>query len=244
MRNTLLMLALFGCGNPEMEAENQALKDQVSKLKTDYKSADRQAGKLGKKVRELEKELSILKSSATYAELGIEAGGKIGAVFHTTLGTIACELMPDVAPKTVLNFVQLAEGTKSWKDSDKGGEVSMRPLYSGTIFHRVIPKFMIQGGDPQGTGRGGPGYKFEDETTVSVIFDSPGLLAMANAGPNTNGSQFFITDRATPTHLNGKHTIFGRCKDLDVVEVIATVEQGSRNKPVVDVVLERVEIRR
>jgi peptidyl-prolyl cis-trans isomerase A (cyclophilin A) len=244
MRNTLLMLALFGCGNPEMEAENQTLKDEVSKLRSDYKAADRQAGKLGKKVRSLEKELSVLKSAATYAEIGIDAGAKIGAVFHTSLGSIACDLMPGVAPKTVLNFVQLAEGTKPWKDAAKGGEVATGPLYSGTIFHRVIPKFMIQGGDPQGTGRGGPGYKFEDETTVSVIFDAPGLLAMANSGPNTNGSQFFITDRATPTHLNGKHTIFGTCENLDVVEAIASVEQGSRNKPVEDVVLIRVEIRR
>ena len=103
---------------------------------------------------------------------------------------------------------------------------------------------MIQGGDPQGTGRGGPGYKFEDETSTGVTFDAPGLLAMANAGPNTNGSQFFITDRSTPSHLNGKHTIFGTCENLDVVEAIASVEQGARNKPVEDVVLQRVEIRR
>jgi len=244
MRNTLLMLALFGCGSPEMEAENQALKDEVSKLKADYKSADRQADKLGKKVRALEKELSVIKLAATSAELGIDAGAKLGAVFHTSLGSIACDLKPDVAPKTVLNFVQLAEGTRSWEDADKGGETTMRALYSGTIFHRVIPKFMIQGGDPQGTGRGGPGYKFEDETSVGVVFDTPGLLAMANSGPNTNGSQFFITDRATPTHLNGKHTIFGACKNLDVIEAIASVEQGARNKPVEEVVLKRVEIRR
>lgn len=244
MRNTLLMLALFGCGNPEMEAENQALKDEVSKLTSDYNAADRQADKLGKKVRALEKELSAVKLAATYAELGIDAGAKLGAVLHTSLGSIACELKPDVAPKTVLNFVQLAEGTKSWKDADKGGEMTMRALYSGTIFHRVIPKFMIQGGDPQGTGRGGPGYKFEDETTAGVVFDAPGLLAMANSGPNTNGSQFFITDRSTPTHLNGKHTIFGTCENLDVVETIASVKQGARNKPVEDVVLNRVEIRR
>ena len=244
MRNSLLMLALIGCGNPEMEAENKALKDEVAKLKADYEAADRQSDKLGKKVRALTKELSTLKSAATYAELGIEAGAKLGVVFHTSLGSISCELKPESAPKTVLNFVQLAEGTKSWKDADNGGESTSRPLYSGTIFHRVIPKFMIQGGDPQGTGRGGPGYKFEDETSTGVTFDAPGLLAMANAGPNTNGSQFFITDRSTPSHLNGKHTIFGTCENLDVVEAIASVEQGARNKPVEVVVLQRVEIRR
>ena len=101
---------------------------------------------------------------------------------------------------------------------------------------------MIQGGDPMGTGRGGPGYRFEDETSPDVVFDAPGLLAMANAGPNTNGSQFFITDRSTPSHLNGKHTIFGKCEDLDVVETIATVERARRDKPKEDVVLKRVEI--
>jgi peptidyl-prolyl cis-trans isomerase A (cyclophilin A) len=244
MRNTLLMLALFGCGSPEMEAENQALKDEVSKLTADYKAADRQATKLGKKVRSLQKKLRVLKAAATYGELGIETSATISAVFYTSLGTISCDLMPEVAPKTVLNFVQLAEGTRSWEDADKGGETTMRALYSGTIFHRVIPKFMIQGGDPQGTGRGGPGYKFEDETSVGVVFDTPGLLAMANSGPNTNGSQFFITDRATPTHLNGKHTIFGACKNLDVIEAIASVKQGARSKPEKDVVLNRVEIRR
>lgn len=244
MRKSLLMLALIGCGNPEMEAENQALKDEVSKLQTDYKAADRQATKLGKKVRSLQKKLRILKATATYAELGVDSGAKISAVFHTSLGAISCDLMPEVAPKAVLNFVHLAEGKKEWKDADNGDELTKRPLYDGTIFHRVIPKFMIQGGDPQGTGRGGPGYRFEDETTAGVIFETAGLLAMANAGPNTNGSQFFITDRSTPTHLNGKHTIFGACENLDVIEAIASVKQGARNKPVEDVVLKRVQIRR
>ena len=239
----LIPFALIGCSNPELEAENQALKDEVSKLKTDQKAADRENEKLSSKVRSLESELASIKSAAVYAELGIEAGAKLGATFHTSMGEIACELWPDVAPITVQNFVGLAEGSKEWKDK-KSGEKTSRPLYSGTIFHRVIPKFMIQGGDPEGAGTGGPGYRFEDETTAEVTFDKPGLLAMANAGPNTNGSQFFITDRSTPSHLNGKHTIFGACENLDVVEAIATVPQGKRNKPTDDVVLKRVEIRR
>jgi len=243
MNKTLLMLALVGCGSPEMEAENAALKDEVSKLKAENKSLDRDAEKLAAKLRKLTDELSALKSAETFEALGIAPGGKLGARFHTTLGTVDCSLLPDVAPKTVLNFVQLAEGTKDWKDPNTG-EMSKAPLYSGTIFHRVIPKFMIQGGDPQGTGRGGPGYRFKDETTPSVTFDAPGLLAMANSGPNTNGSQFFITDRSTPSHLDGKHTIFGRCENLDVVEAIASVDTAARNKPEVDVVLKRVEITR
>lgn len=239
----VMMVSVVGCSNPELEAENQSLKDEVSKLTAENKSAERENDALSSKVRALETELASAKSSAVFDALGIEAGGTLGATFHTSLGSIACELWPDVAPVTVENFVGLAEGTKEWDDK-VAGEKTTRPLYSGTIFHRVIPKFMIQGGDPMGTGRGGPGYRFEDETSATVTFDKPGLLAMANAGPNTNGSQFFITDRSTPAHLNGRHTIFGSCENLDVVEAIASVAQGARNKPVEDVVLKRVEIRR
>ena len=238
----LIPFALAGCSNPEMEAENQTLKDEVSKLKAEQKASDRENQELSSKVRSLESELSEIKLAAVYADLGIEVGGKLGATFHTSMGEVACELWPNVAPITVKNFVGLAEGSKEWEDASSGK--TSRPLYSGTIFHRVIPKFMIQGGDPEGTGRGGPGYRFEDETTAEVTFDKPGLLAMANAGPNTNGSQFFITDRSAPSHLNGKHTIFGACENLDVVEAIASVPQGKRNKPTEDVVLKRVEIRR
>ena len=118
-----------------------------------------------------------------------------------------------------------------------------KPLYAGTIFHRVIPTFMIQGGDPLGNGTGGPGYEFVDEVSAGLGFSKPGLLAMANAGPNTNGSQFFITDRSTPSHLDGKHTIFGECGNLDVVEKIATTP-ASRDKPTTDVVIKAVVIQR
>jgi peptidyl-prolyl cis-trans isomerase A (cyclophilin A) len=129
------------------------------------------------------------------------------ATFKTSMGDIVVKLLPEKAPKTVENFLGLAEGTKEWKDP-KSGQTVKRPLYDGTVFHRVIPQFMIQGGDPLGTGTGGPGYRFEDEIGPGNSFSKPGLLAMANAGPNTNGSQFFITEVPTPW-LDRGHTIFG-----------------------------------
>ena len=142
------------------------------------------------------------------------------ATLRTSLGDIVVKLMPDKAPKTVANFVGLAEGTKEWKEP-RGGQAVKRPLYDGTMFHRVIPEFMIQGGDPLGTGTGGPGYKFGDEIGPDNKFSRPGLLAMANAGPNTNGSQFFVTEVPTP-HLNRGHTIFGEVvKGLELVAKIA-----------------------
>jgi peptidyl-prolyl cis-trans isomerase A (cyclophilin A) len=144
----------------------------------------------------------------------------IHATFKTSLGEIVIKLLPEKAPKTVANFVELAEGTREWKDP-KSGQAVKRPLYDGTVFHRVIPDFMIQGGDPLGTGTGGPGYRFEDEIGADNKFDRPGLLAMANAGPNTNGSQFFITEVPTP-HLNRGHTIFGEVvKGFELVPKIA-----------------------
>jgi peptidyl-prolyl cis-trans isomerase A (cyclophilin A) len=142
------------------------------------------------------------------------------ATFKTTAGDIVVKLLPEKAPKTVENFVGLAEGTKKWTDP-RTGMPSSKPLYDGTIFHRVIPDFMIQGGDPEGTGMGGPGYKFGDEIGPDNKFDRPGLLTMANAGPNTNGSQFFITEVPTP-HLNRGHTIFGEVvKGQELIAKIA-----------------------
>jgi peptidyl-prolyl cis-trans isomerase A (cyclophilin A) len=129
------------------------------------------------------------------------------ATFHTSMGEIVVRLMPEKAPKTVANFIGLAEGTKEWTDP-RTRQKSKARLYDGTIFHRVIPDFMIQGGDPLGTGTGDPGYRFEDEIGPDNKFSKPGLLAMANAGPNTNGSQFFITEIPTPW-LDKGHTIFG-----------------------------------
>jgi peptidyl-prolyl cis-trans isomerase A (cyclophilin A) len=149
------------------------------------------------------------------------------AIFETTAGNITCTLFPGQAPLTVANFIGLSTGTKEWKDPKTGKTVKGMPLYNGTIFHRVIPNFMIQGGDPIGNGTGDPGYSFKDEFSPSLKFDQPGRLAMANSGPNTNGSQFFITDVPTP-HLNGHHTIFGQCQDIDVVKKIARMPADPR----------------
>jgi peptidyl-prolyl cis-trans isomerase A (cyclophilin A) len=164
------------------------------------------------------------------------------ATFVTNRGSFTVRLLPDHAPKTVENFVGLATGAREWKDP-RDGATKTEPLYAGTVFHRVIDGFMIQGGDPEGTGRGGPGYDFEDEVPADgPTFTKPGLLAMANAGPNTNGSQFFVTVAATPW-LNGKHTIFGEVTDgYDVVESIATTPTGAMDRPTEEVVLERVDI--
>jgi len=163
------------------------------------------------------------------------------ALFQTSLGEIEVTLLPESAPKTVENFVQLARGEKEWTDP-KTGEKTNRPLYDGTIFHRVIPKFMIQGGDPLGIGTGGPGYSFEDEIDPNYTFDRPGKLAMANSGPNTNGSQFFITQVPT-THLNGNHTIFGEVtKGHGIIKAIAETPSNPSDKPLKPVLLEKVSI--
>ncbi|HEV8278771.1 MAG TPA: peptidylprolyl isomerase [Streptosporangiaceae bacterium] len=163
------------------------------------------------------------------------------ATLHTSQGTIVIHLLSDHAPKTVRNFVDLAQGAREWTDPRTGSTTTGR-LYDGTIFHRVIPNFMIQGGDPLGTGTGGPGYKFADEFHPDLAFDRPYLLAMANAGPGTNGSQFFITTVPTP-HLNRRHTIFGEViEGQDVVDQISHTATDSRDRPVKDVVLESVEI--
>ena len=162
------------------------------------------------------------------------------AVFETGLGNITCTLFPDKAPATVDNFVGLATGTKKWKNPVSGATKEHTPLYDGTIFHRVIPNFMIQGGDPAGNGSGDPGYKFKDEFS-DLRFDQPGRLAMANSGPNTNGSQFFITEVPTP-HLNNKHTIFGQCDNLALIQHIARVPVDGNDKPLTTIRIQHVKI--
>ena len=170
---------------------------------------------------------------------GLPAG--MYATITTSMGEIICELFPKEAPMTVENFVGLAKGTKEWIDPRTRSKVK-KPLYENIIFHRVIPKFMIQTGDPLGTGTGGPGYTFKDEFVPTLNFDKPGLLAMANRGPNTNGSQFFITHVATPW-LNQKHTIFGQVvKGMDLVEKIGNVPRDRRDKPEQDVVIKKITI--
>ena len=165
------------------------------------------------------------------------------ATLHTNRGDIVVELFGNHAPKTVANFTGLADGSKDYSESNAAGSAE-GPFYDGSVFHRVISGFMIQGGDPTGSGRGGPGYRFEDEFHPELQFDRPYLLAMANAGPGTNGSQFFITVGPTP-HLNRRHTIFGEVTDpasQKVVDAIATTQTGPGDRPVDAVVIEKVEI--
>ena len=163
---------------------------------------------------------ALLAALPAHAQEKPKMADAVFATFKTSMGDIVVKLMPEKAPKTVENFLGLAEGTKEWKDP-RSGQTVKKPLYDGTVFHRVIPQFMIQGGDPLGTGTGGPGYKFADEIGPDNKFTKPGLLAMANAGPNTNGSQFFITEVPTPW-LDRGHTIFGEVvKGFDLVPKIA-----------------------
>lgn len=166
------------------------------------------------------------------------------ATLQTSMGNIVCQLYTKEAPVTVDNFIGLAEGTKEWTDPRTKDRKTKTPFYNGTVFHRVYPTFMIQGGDPLANGKGGPGYKFADEIVPSLRFDKPGRLAMANSTPNSAGSQFFITAVPTP-HLDGRHTIFGQVVDgLDVVGKIAAVPRDRHDMPKTPVTLIKVTIQR
>jgi peptidyl-prolyl cis-trans isomerase A (cyclophilin A) len=166
----------------------------------------------------------------------------VDATFVTSMGSFKVRLLGDDAPQTVTNFIELATGLREWRDP-RDGQKKVAPLYDGTVFHRVIDGFMVQGGDPEGTGRGGPGYQFADEFTPGApALDRPGLLAMANAGPNTNGSQFFITV-APASWLTGKHTVFGEVVEgYEVVEAISKVDTDGQDRPSTPVVLEKVQL--
>jgi peptidyl-prolyl cis-trans isomerase A (cyclophilin A) len=178
-----------------------------------------------------------------FAAESADKKGPLYATFKTSMGDVVIQLFDDKAPKTVANFVGLASGTKEWTDP-KTGEKVKRPLYNGTIFHRVIPGFMIQGGDPLGNGTGGPGYKFEDEFNPDLRHTKGGILSMANAGPNTNGSQFFIT-LAPTLHLDNRHSVFGEVvKGQDVIVAIGNVSRDARDRPIKEVVLKEVVISR
>ncbi|ELY82434.1 peptidylprolyl isomerase [Natrinema pallidum] len=168
--------------------------------------------------------------------------GDVTATLHTNKGDIDVELYDERAPRTVDNFVGLATGGKSWTDPETGEEVEDEPLYDDVAFHRVIEDFMIQGGDPTETGRGGPGYEFDDEFHDDLRHDDEGILSMANSGPDTNGSQFFITLDAQP-HLDGRHSVFGKVTDgMDVVHEIGSVNTDANDQPKEEVVLESVSV--
>ena len=170
-----------------------------------------------------------------------EAG--VYAILETSMGRMVCRLYADKAPRTVENFIELAEGRKEWTDPNTN-EYVKRPFYNGLAFHRVIPDFMIQGGCPLGNGTGGPGYEFEDEFHKDLKHDTPGVLSMANAGPDTNGSQFFVTVVATPW-LDNRHSVFGKVVEgLDVAAKISQVARDRNDKPRTPVVLEKVTIER
>lgn len=195
-------------------------------------------------VKEKKKTKKKKKSDAKSETKALKKDGKdMFATFETTLGTFKVKLFKDKAPKTVENFAGLAEGSKEFTDPNTGKKVK-RPFYDGLKFHRVIPDFMLQGGDPLGTGTGGPGYQFADEFAPGLKHDKPGMLSMANAGPNTNGSQFFVTTVPTPW-LDGRHAIFGEViEGMDVVHKIEHVKTGFQDKPAEDVVMKKVTITR
>ncbi|MCL2326870.1 MAG: peptidylprolyl isomerase [Proteobacteria bacterium] len=177
------------------------------------------------------------------SQVTVPGTGKLYARFETTQGDMVAELYEDLVPTTVKNFVGLATGQIEFTD-ERTGETAKRPFYDGIIFHRVIPEFMIQCGCPRGVGTGGPGYKFRDEFNPKLRHSGIGILSMANAGPNTNGSQFFITEVATP-HLDNRHSVFGKViEGTDIVKKIARVRRDHRDKPLEDVVLKHITIYR
>lgn len=221
----------------EVTKEIPATKAEKKKAKTEEKKVEDKIED-AKASKDTSKKSKNKKDKAQAAQT---KGTPMYAIFETTQGTFKVKLFADKAPKTVENFVGLAEGTKEFTDP-KTGKQTKRPFYDGLIFHRVIPNFMVQGGCPLGTGTGGPGYRFEDEFGPGLKHDKPGKLSMANAGPNTNGSQFFITVAATPW-LDGKHAIFGEVvENYDLVKNISEVRTGANDKPAEAITIKHVII--
>lgn len=244
---TLPLLTLLGC-TAELKEENNKLQGRVAELERNLAKAEEARARAQQEGKDLEAKLAALETAAKSAPVAAAVEtGPMSAKLETSLGEITCVLHPDKAPLTVANFVGLAEGTKEWKDPKTGKSMTGKPLYDGTIFHRVIPGFMVQGGDPLGNGTGGPGFEIPDEFHPELKHQ-PGTLSMANAGPNTGGSQFFITEVATP-HLDGRHSVFGSCQQLDLVKSIANVPKragggmmGPPSRPAEDIVLKKVTI--
>jgi peptidyl-prolyl cis-trans isomerase A (cyclophilin A) len=225
-----------------LQAEVDKLKQEVSRAQADAARARAEAARKDQEMGSLREQLSAKAKDQVAADLGLKPGQKLFATLKTSMGDMVVELYWDRAPATVANFVALAEGTKEWTDP-RTQQKTKRPLYNGTVFHRVIPDFMVQGGDPLGNGTGGPGYKFADEFHPSLKHDKPGTLSMANSGPGTNGSQFFITEKPTPW-LDNRHSIFGSVvENVELVGKMARVPTA-RDKPAKDVVLTQVLIGR
>lgn len=186
-------------------------------------------GQLSPDAAETAAKAPVAADLARYTE-DLGTGGKLMAELHTTMGTLTCELYEDKAPATVANFVGLARGLKAWTHPTSKQPQVGKPFYDGLIFHRVIPEFMIQGGDPMGLGSGGPGYEIPDEFGPGLKHTKGGLLSMANRGPNTGSSQFFVTEKATPW-LDGRHAIFGACEQVELIKKMARVPRGAMDRP-------------
>jgi peptidyl-prolyl cis-trans isomerase A (cyclophilin A) len=251
MRSFLVVASVLAfasaCQAKELEEKNQKLEGELKTCEANLKAAEQAKRNLERKIAQTPPPAPAVNVEEVSKTLGIKPGDKLYATFETSMGNIVVELFWDKVPNTVTNFVQLAEGTKEWTDPNSGKKVK-KPLYDGTKFHRVIPDFMIQGGDPLGNGTGGPGYKFADEFHPALRHDGPGVLSMANSGPNTNGSQFFITERATP-HLDRRHSVFGKVTEgVELIGKITRVPKAegdsSNSKPAQDVILKRVLIGR
>ncbi len=232
-----LYLIRHGVQARRLTARGQGADHPVANNRTDQ---GRQANRRVELTVELEIRPPTAADLATYMRAVRGKGPDVIATIDTSKGTLHCQLYADKTPMTVANFIGLATGQKSWVNPKTGKTMRNRPFYNGLTFHRVIPNFMIQGGDPMGTGTGGPGYKFEDEVRRDLR-NVPGSLAMANAGPRTNGSQFFINE-VRSAHLDGRHTVFGQCRELDVVTKIANSPRDPADRPSPPVVIRRVTI--
>jgi len=234
---TAFLVSLTAGCTAELKEQNNALEDTIGTQERELARLEAENAQLKLEVEDLK---SDLERRELAAQLGMVVGQSIYARLKTSVGTIECELLPHAAPKTVANFVGLAEGTKPWQDPETREMRMGKPFYDGTIFHRVIPGFMIQGGDRTGTGRGGPGFVIEDEFNDKFRHE-PGALSMANTGkPNSGGSQFFVTEESAP-QLDGKHTVFGTC-ETSLVKEIAGAPRNAEDRPDAPVVLEKVTI--